>query len=743
MAEVWKAWDTQLHRYVAIKVLHANLQQDPHFLTRFEREARTIASLHHPHIVQIYDFRISQASPMEAPFAYMAMNYIEGPTLSQYLHNTSHKRMFPSADDLLHLFTPICMAVDYAHEKGIIHRDIKPSNILLDERNVSPGGIGEPILSDFGIVKLLGAPTSTQSSWWFGTPLYASPEQGSGAAGDERSDIYSLGVILYEACVGMPPFRGGSPTAILMQHINAPPTAPTLINQSISPALAAVILRGLAKDPAERFPSASRLAIALAQACNKRVPEHLRDVAYQVNSMDSTTYVKPTLPASPALIAPSSTPHVMAHPWSAGSEKATVFPSLAPLSPTAPSLPPPLVGVGRQRRHPRLSSAALLALLLILASMGTLLLLAPKSAIPLTPVSQAVGSVYFVNSEQLNPDNSQGINDELLIDLHQLSPPQPGKAYYAWLLGDKTQNESVTPLGLLPINRGNVSLLYQGNQQHRNLLTNRSRFLVTEEDAAVAPDTYSPDKHAWRYYAELSQAPSLKDKLHFTMLDHLRHLLVESPELKIRGLSGGLAIWFLRNTKKVLEWGSAARDDWRRNPELLHRQIVRILEYLEGESYVQQDTPQVGTERYADKFSAQIALLGPTPGALDPPGYSYDDEPSPGYVYLVPNHLAGAVLSPDATASQQALAAQIHSAIDQVRGELEQVHRDAQQLVKMDETQLAQPEALVLLNDMVTQADSASNGQIDPQTGQLTGGVTSIYYSIQRMAAFTVKTYQA
>jgi serine/threonine-protein kinase len=134
--------------------------------------------------VQIYDFRVSQASPAEAPFAYMAMNYVEGPTLAQYLRNTSHKRMFPSADDLLHIFTPICMAVDYAHEKGIIHRDIKPSNILLDERNVSSGSIGEPILSDFGIVKLLGAPSSTQSSWWFGTPLYTSPELGLGAAGD-------------------------------------------------------------------------------------------------------------------------------------------------------------------------------------------------------------------------------------------------------------------------------------------------------------------------------------------------------------------------------------------------------------------------------------------------------------------------------------------------------------------------------------------------------------------------------
>jgi hypothetical protein len=165
------------------------------------------------------------------------------------------------------------------------------------------------------------------------------------------------------------------------------------------------------------------------------------------------------------------------------------------------------------------SGIALLAVLFILASMGALLLLAPKST-PSTPpaaLSQVVGSVYFVNSGQLNPDNSQGINDELLIDLHHLSAPQPGNAYYGWLLGDKTQNESVTPLGLLPVNHGDVSLLYQSNQQHSNLLTNRSRFLITEEDATVVPSSYNPDVHAWRYYAELSQAHSSQDKLSFMM----------------------------------------------------------------------------------------------------------------------------------------------------------------------------------------------------------------------------------
>src|SRR5712692_6594511 len=133
MAEVWKALDTQLQRYVAIKLLHANLQEDPHFIARFEREAQLIASLHHPNIVQIHDFQTA-SSQEEGTIAYMVMEYIEGPTLADYIQHTSAQRKFPSPAEIVHLFTPICLAVDYAHQQGVIHRDLKPANILLDKR---------------------------------------------------------------------------------------------------------------------------------------------------------------------------------------------------------------------------------------------------------------------------------------------------------------------------------------------------------------------------------------------------------------------------------------------------------------------------------------------------------------------------------------------------------------------------------------------------------------------------------
>src|SRR5713101_3277095 len=205
MAEVWKALDSQLHRYVAIKILHADLQNDPDFLTRFLREARVVASLHHPNIVQIYDFQIARPPESKSPFAYMVMDYVEGQTLADYIATTSRQGKFPSGEELVRLFTSISQAVDYAHQRGIIHRDLKPANILLDQRNASSQAI--PMLTDFGLGRGVslpppGAPTAAPAGSWLGTPhdksgipapqagCYISPEQALGFPGNERSDIY-------------------------------------------------------------------------------------------------------------------------------------------------------------------------------------------------------------------------------------------------------------------------------------------------------------------------------------------------------------------------------------------------------------------------------------------------------------------------------------------------------------------------------------------------------------------------
>ena len=337
MAEVWKAFDPQLERYIAIKILHADLQTDPEFMSRFAREGRLIASLHHPNIVQIYDFQTSDSPESHHPIAYMVMDYVEGPTLAAYLRNTSRLGKYPPPADLVQLFASISRAVDYAHQHGMIHRDIKPGNILLDKRHTTQNGMGEPVLTDFGIAKLMGPGGNTLSGTWLGTPLYISPEQAQGHPGNERSDMYSLGVILYEVCTGVPPFRGETITAIMAQHIKAMPVPPALLNPNIPPGVAMVILRCLAKDPAGRFSSASSMTASLAEAFNVPIPSDMSQPLPPLDVMNDSTYLVPLEPT--VLPAPGSGP--FSHPVPLASSQVMASAGSGPGNPTTPVLATP------------------------------------------------------------------------------------------------------------------------------------------------------------------------------------------------------------------------------------------------------------------------------------------------------------------------------------------------------------------------------------------------------------------
>ncbi|HET9999476.1 MAG TPA: serine/threonine-protein kinase, partial [Ktedonobacteraceae bacterium] len=309
MGEVWKARDTQLRRFVAIKLLNAAYQDKSDFVTHFMREAQLVASLHHPNIVQIHDFQLID-SPDASTKAYMVMDYVEGGTLAGYIRETVRKGIFPPAADIVYLFTTVGLALDYAHQRGMIHRDIKPENILLDKSGPTGKALGEPILTDFGIARLQGANASTLTNAWLGTPHYMSPEQAEGRAVNERSDLYSLGIVLYEILTGITPFRGEGPIAIIIQHMFDKPTPPDLINPHVSPALSAVVLQSIAKDPEARFPSASAMTIALAQAFNLPVPASLNATRpiperpdYNPLQPSRTAPVIP--PQSPTLAAPA------------------------------------------------------------------------------------------------------------------------------------------------------------------------------------------------------------------------------------------------------------------------------------------------------------------------------------------------------------------------------------------------------------------------------------------------------
>ncbi len=270
--EVWKGYDLQLQRNVAVKLIHPDLQFDPNFMTRFSNESQTITSLQHPNIVQIREASITRPTGSGAASAYLIMDYIDGPTLADYLSRTVHAGNFPAIADIVTLFTCLGAAVDYLHQNGVVHGNIQPGNILLNQLSTAQFPAGEPMLSDFAIGKLLGnnAPPPT-------TPRYLSPEQAKGHLALPQSDVYALGVILYELCTGVQPFRGESPVAIMMQHINILPTPPALINSNVPPALSEVIVRALAKDPATRYPTASLLAAAIIDACPSDSDAHKED----------------------------------------------------------------------------------------------------------------------------------------------------------------------------------------------------------------------------------------------------------------------------------------------------------------------------------------------------------------------------------------------------------------------------------------------------------------------------------
>lgn len=250
MATVFKAYHPALDRYVAIKVLHSAFRDDSNFLARFEREARIVAKLDHPNIVPIYDFAEHEGQP------YLVMQFIEGETLKARLRNGPL-----GPEEVLEVLRAVGSALAYAHGRGILHRDIKPSNVIL-----TPGG--RIYLTDFGLARMVKTGESTLSrDMMVGTPQYISPEQAKGDTKlDACTDIYSLGVVLYELLVGDVPFRADTPFAIIHDHIFTPLPLPRSVKPDIPEELERVLLRALAKDSEDRFQTVGELVAAFETA---------------------------------------------------------------------------------------------------------------------------------------------------------------------------------------------------------------------------------------------------------------------------------------------------------------------------------------------------------------------------------------------------------------------------------------------------------------------------------------------
>jgi serine/threonine-protein kinase len=253
MAEVYKAYHASLDRYVAIKLLHPFLADDKEFKDRFEREAQNIAKLRHPHIVQVFDFDFDESGESY----YMVMELIEGQTLKDVLGDITATGERIPLERAIEITRQSAQALSYAHKRGMIHRDVKPANLMIEESDQ------RVVLTDFGIAKIVTGAHFTASGGMIGTPAYMSPEQGMGESGDERSDIYSLGVIMYQMLAGRLPFDAETPLAIILKHLNEALPPLLSINPEVPPWLAAIVEQALAKDPGERFYSADELVAAL------------------------------------------------------------------------------------------------------------------------------------------------------------------------------------------------------------------------------------------------------------------------------------------------------------------------------------------------------------------------------------------------------------------------------------------------------------------------------------------------
>ncbi len=254
MSAVYKAVDANLKREVAVKLIHTHLSTDPAFLDRFECEAQAVAQLRHANIVQVYDFN------HEDDVYYMVQEYVPGETLQARLLGLNQANQAMPFAEALQFMIEICGAVEYAHQRGIIHRDIKPANIMIETR--SPGE-SKAILMDFGIVKILGGEKHTATGAVVGTACYMPPEIVRGEAPDGRSDIYSLGVTLFEMVSGSVPFNAESAVTIMMMHLNNPVPDLNQLRPGIPPELKACIEKALAKQRQQRFASAQEMAEAL------------------------------------------------------------------------------------------------------------------------------------------------------------------------------------------------------------------------------------------------------------------------------------------------------------------------------------------------------------------------------------------------------------------------------------------------------------------------------------------------
>jgi hypothetical protein len=527
MAEVFKAYQPGLDRFVAIKVMHAHLARSADFVERFRREARVVGQLQHAHIVRVIDFDIQDDA------YYLVMDYVQGGTLKNYLRQ--HGSIPP--ERALPLITQLADALAYAHQYNMIHRDIKSDNIMfLDEHHT------HTILSDFGIARLLSEGGLTLTGSLIGTPAYMSPEALRGERADARSDIYSLGVVIFEMLTGRTPYVADTPYSIIMKHMHEPLPEPREINPDVPESLNAFLLKALAKEPDDRFQSAVEMHAAI-----------------------QNELFRPTTnpgSAAPATIARSAAP--------IAAETSTVHVGSQPGSESAPQLgtpEPPQQSAAAQRGFPRwlylVGAGLVVGLVALLILPGVLDMgiaggddaAAEPGAAPAADLPDSAGVLQFL-------DNENARMGTILLQIDDADPPPADHHYQLWLAGD--DETPLLSLGALPVEDGVIDATHTTSQ---NILDDYSEALVTiESDTANAEE---PDREAIAFRGALPDEA----------LPHIRQLLVAGADTDQALLGGAveeanIAIDHSRMLQEALDAGDL---------QVAKRHAEHVINVLDGE----------------------------------------------------------------------------------------------------------------------------------------------------------------
>ncbi len=450
MATVYKGYQASLDRFVAIKVLPPHPGMDDQFIERFRLEARTIGSLQNPNILPLYDYGT------EGDVLYLVMAYVSGGSLADYLDGKLDTKQIEK------WLRGIASGLDFAHRRGIVHRDIKPANILIDSDN-------HPLLADFGVVKMLVSSSNLTGTSLVGTPAYMSPEQGQGLEIDGRSDVYSLGVMVYEMLTGQHPFSADTPMQTILKHITDPVPDILLANSSLSSSVAAVMKKVLAKDPTDRYSTAIAFAEDFSNAIHGNV--------------DSLVAARQAMPLNRE---PLLTLRLDANPVSETSFNAPVNTQTI---------------VVRETTNPILILGAIGIIALVIVVVAIALITAPRdsgidfSLEDLPDDILAMPSEIPVSMFELGEDfrgflrynTSQNIGDTVSISLFDLRTAPSDTKYVAWL-ANSTSGASYKLGDLTVFQTGEANLIYNQPTSETDILPAAyNAMIVTEEDASTTP----------------------------------------------------------------------------------------------------------------------------------------------------------------------------------------------------------------------------------------------------------------